>query len=143
MNVKQLLRTAVVGALVGSGVAVGMSAPAQADTSEQFYVCDATCFNWTSGTITWHNRTATVSGTVYDEQPGAYTTAIFEAFAGSTKIDSATRTANDESDLGWARNFSFSIGDPNKVGGINRIKITVCWTSAETRSCGPSENYIK
>ncbi|MFF4274270.1 hypothetical protein [Streptomyces sp. NPDC001536] len=54
------------------------------------------------------------------------TQVIFEAFAGSTKIDSGTRTADDYTDLGIVRDYNFTIGDTELPGGIDRIKITVC-----------------
>ena len=52
--------------------------------------------DYTYGTITWYNRTAGVTGQVIDgtTNPDDYTVAIFEAFAGATKIDSESRTAN-------------------------------------------------
>ncbi|MFJ8113166.1 hypothetical protein [Streptomyces sp. NPDC096132] len=78
------------------------------------------------GTITWYNRTAGMQGYVQDFLYGHSTTAVFEAFAGSVKIDSETRTANNESDLGYFRHFDFTIGDTDLVGGIDRVKITVC-----------------
>src|SRR5207253_2434081 len=75
--------------------------------------------------ITWNNRTANVGGTIYDFNAGT-TTAIFEAFAGSKKIDSQTRFVDDAGSTGYARPIAFPIGDPNLVGGINRIKVTLC-----------------
>jgi hypothetical protein len=50
---------------------------------------------------------------------------VFEAFAGSTKIDSQTRTANKDGSTGWFRTYGLSIGDPDLRSGIDRIKITV------------------
>ena len=71
--------------------------------TSEFFVCGPWCFSgnvevcdYTYGTITWYNRTAGVTGQVIDgtTNPDDYTVAIFEAFAGATKIDSESRTAN-------------------------------------------------
>jgi hypothetical protein len=103
------------------------SAATAADPSRPFFVNgpdDTSLDGVTSGTITWFNRTARVTGSV---QKGVFvttTTAVFEAFAGSTKIESQTRTVNGSFPDG-IRGFDFVIGDTNLVGGINRIKITI------------------
>ncbi|MBM7787968.1 hypothetical protein [Tenggerimyces flavus] len=76
------------------------------------------------GYIKWGNRTAGIKGYVwdFDEDPADYTKVYFDAFAGSTKVDSDFRTAN-----GQYRPFGeFPIGDPNLVGGIDRVRIQVC-----------------
>ncbi|HEY8987332.1 MAG TPA: hypothetical protein VIU15_48200, partial [Streptomyces sp.] len=122
------------------GIAVA-PASASAAAASSFYVSKTN--SSTYGTITWYNRTANVTGTVADHQNNAYTVAYFEAFAGSTKIDSQTRSANNESDLGEYRSFSFTIGDPDLVGGIDRIKVTVCTHYASDRFCTAPENYSK
>ncbi|BCJ41255.1 hypothetical protein GCM10010168_44470 [Actinoplanes ianthinogenes] len=87
---------------------------------------DGTCSNYVAATITWYNRTAGIDGCVYDNFAGAdFTGVVFEAYAGSTKIDSTTRSANDTVDDFGIRCFGFTIGDPDLVGGIDRIKVTV------------------
>ncbi|WP_416901218.1 hypothetical protein [Micromonospora echinospora] len=138
---KKIARVLFAAALATAG-SVGIAAgPVQA--AQNFDVCvgSACDLAYTQGTITWGNRTADVTGSVFDSGQG-YTTAIFEAFAGSTKIDSETRTADDETSLGSPRGFNFNIGDPDLVGGIDRIKITVCITDS-TQWCGSPVNYSK
>ena len=124
---------------------IGPAAPAQAAPVSNFYVCHTIfCDDYAYGTITWYNRTAYVSGDVWTS--GAYlsyvdsTQVVFEAYAGSTKIESQTRTVSYPPDT--YRHFGFTIGDPDLVGGIDRIKITVCVFWPE-RDCGTSVNYNK
>ncbi|MFE0593833.1 hypothetical protein [Micromonospora echinospora] len=139
----QVLRSLALTAAAVAGSAVVTASPAQAATS--FDVCGPTNYcslSYTFGTITWYNRTAGVTGSVVDVGPGN-TTAYFEAFAGSTKIDSQTRTADDETSLGSPRGFNFTIGDTNLVGGIDRIKITVCFTDSTGQQCGTPQNFSK
>jgi hypothetical protein len=137
-------RTAVCATAVAASV-VGLSAPASAYDPDIFHRCVSeaiSCDGLTSGDITWLNRTAQVSGSVVDEGPGSIT-AIFEAFAGSTKIDTQTRTTDDASTGSSAspRGFSFAIGDPDLVGGINRIRITVCRNyQTANQGCSPQQN---
>ncbi|MGW1564307.1 hypothetical protein ACWCQ1_48890 [Streptomyces sp. NPDC002144] len=116
------------GFLMACGIAAATAVPAQAAyPMEDFVICSPDdCDGATEGTITWYNRTANLLGDVYDFGGTYGTTAIFEAFAGSVKIDSETRTANEDSDLGFDRHFNFTIGDTDLVGGIDRIKITLC-----------------
>ncbi|BCL14888.1 hypothetical protein [Micromonospora sagamiensis] len=136
-----------------SGIALGVAAavspaiPASAAADDYFYVCGGqfeTCGGGsTEGTIVWYNRTAGITGGVSDSGPGS-TTAIFEAFAGSTKIESQTRTADDETSLGAYRGFNFTIGDSDLVGGIDRIKITVCFNYPDgPLDCSPNYNELK
>jgi len=132
------ITVSLLGACGTLGIAV---APASAASTSSFYVSKTN--SSTYGTITWHNRTASVDGTVADHQSSAYTVAYFEAFAGSTKIDSETRSANDESSLGEYRTFAFTIGDSDLVGGIDRIKVTVCTHYASDRFCSDPKNYSK
>jgi hypothetical protein len=77
------------------------------------------------GTITWFNRTANITGDVFIGEFATTTTAVFEAFAGSTKIESQTRTVNLTTFPNGDRHFNFLIGDTNLVGGINRVKVTI------------------
>ncbi|MEU9508536.1 hypothetical protein AB0D32_19935 [Micromonospora sp. NPDC048170] len=139
---KKIARVLSAAALATAGSVGIAAAPAQA--AQSFDVCVPGYCSWsyTQGAITWHNRTAGVTGSVVDVGPGS-TTAFFEAFAGSTKIDSQTRTADDETSLGSPRGFNFTIGDTDLVGGINRIKITVCFTDSAGQSCSSPVNYNK
>lgn len=136
----RLIRKVAVGLLAACGALGVASAPAAA-ADDTFYVGDS--IGSTYGDITWYNRTANIQGTVADHSSGS-TTAYFEAYAGSTKIDSQTRTANDDSDLGEWRDYNFTIGDSDLVGGIDRIKITVCrHYSSGVDVCSSPENYSK
>lgn len=96
------------------------------------------------GTFTWNNRTTEVRGNYW---PGhGRTWVIFEAFAGSTKVDSKWAEGTPcgpEVSCFWFINTT--IGDPNRVGGINRIKVTVCMGPAlnDWDACGQSVNYAK
>ena len=56
-----------------------------------------------------------------------------EAFAGATKIDTQSGSVTD-----GERSYNFTIGDPDLVGGINRIRITVCTPSPT--NCGAPLN---
>ncbi|WP_416974603.1 hypothetical protein [Streptomyces sp. 4F14] len=128
------------------GIAVAAPASAADYPTDSFFVSKtdgSTTNSYTSGTITWYNRTAGITGAVVDLQAGAYTVAYFEAFAGATKIDSQTRSANDESDLGQRRTFTFTIGDSDLVGGIDRVKVTVCTHYPSATFCSAPENYSR
>lgn len=95
--------------------------------------------------VLWHNRTATVSGHIEtpDERGPAnydYTRVFFESFAGPTEIDSTHRTSSHIDGLG----FSFAMGDPNLVGGIDRVKVTVCTYYIDLdRLCGAPVNAMR
>lgn len=105
-----------------------------------FFSCwDPACLTaFTEGGITWFNRTAGVQGQVVDTADPGSTTAIFEAFAGATKIDTETRTINNDE-----RPFNFTIGDTDLVGGINRIKVTVCINVAGGPFCGTPRHFFR
>ncbi|MEU0789715.1 hypothetical protein ABZ342_06585 [Amycolatopsis sp. NPDC005961] len=112
-----------------SGIALALAAvlvtPASASSAwpnDTFRLCTTQgCGGQAIGGVIWGNRTSTVQGTVADYLARG-TTVYFEAYAGATKIDSATRTASAHDDVP----FNFSIGDPDRVGGFDRLKITVC-----------------
>ncbi|GLY41587.1 hypothetical protein Amsp01_076100 [Amycolatopsis sp. NBRC 101858] len=119
------------GAAVLSGIALALAATlvvpaaASADSAwpnDTFRLCTAQgCGGQAIGGVVWGNRTSTVQGTVADFLARG-TTVYFEAYAGATKIDSETRTASAHDDVP----YHFSIGDPDRVGGFDRLKITVC-----------------
>jgi hypothetical protein len=127
MHFTKIARAAALGSAITVGTVVAIQAPAWAFAVDQFDICVTPSYRsaCSSGTVSWGQRTAAISGTVIDEDVDGYTTVIFESYAGATKIQSQTRTANDSSSLGDTRDFAFSIGDPDLVGGIDRIKITV------------------
>jgi hypothetical protein len=129
---------------------VWVDAPAHAYPTRDFNV-----YGWdayynrgnTNGSITWYNRTARIEGAVstgaWIEDWLDHTTAYFEAYAGATKIDSTTWTAGKRTPEPIIH-FTFTIGDTDLVGGINRIKITVCDFSYDgSRECGDPVNYSR
>ncbi|MBM7787969.1 hypothetical protein [Tenggerimyces flavus] len=124
-------------------VGVGSGTASAAEVDHWPIVCSANtgCPDWAKGgAVVWGNRTAEVSGSVRDSSKSQYewVTVYFDAFAGSTKIDSTSRTANNEE-----RPFRFFIGDPNLVGGIDRVRIQVCGHFPATwpfEECGPQYN---
>jgi len=111
-------RWLVAAALAVAGLSLGQlpanAAPAYA--SDHFKLCidgwDCRTV-YLEGWIYWGNRTARMT---VDHQ-GATMTGHFDAFAGSRKIDSRVTIADTE---------YFSIGDPDLVGGINRIRSQAC-----------------
>jgi hypothetical protein len=122
----------------------GLGTPAYA-AGQHFRTCltDELCVGWTEGNITWYNRTANIAGGVFDLAPGT-TTAIFDAFAGSNKIDTQVRSADDEGSTGVFGPINFAIGDPDLAGGINRIRITVCrYYATPAQYCSPQDNYSR
>jgi hypothetical protein len=132
--------------LVGVCGALGVAAaPATAAyPTAHFNVCNPECDpdeeeGFVDGTITWYNRTAGVTGGVESYfEDGWPTTAYFDAYAGSVKIDSTHRTAAN----GARRGFNFTIGDTDLVGGINRIKVTVCTlVNGAQEDCSAPVNY--
>ena len=126
-----------------------VNAPASASTQswapDHFGpICYVSCVNsGTEGDITWGNRTASMSGHVTDNDPNAarFTTLHIDAFAGSTKIDSDAITTYINSS-----SFYLVIGDPDLVGGINRIRLQLCqyWQATDVRiGCTTQYNYTR
>ena len=150
MRIRHRGRALLVYVFITIGIVFGVAPPAQAYSTTGFFACDNRtswlCSNsLTQGSFTWYNRTAGVQGHVVNTGVGS-TTAIFEAFAGSTKIDRETRTADDTtmysgSDIPGDRPFSFTIGDANLVGGIDRIRVTVCLNSSGYTVCGDPRHF--
>ncbi|SDO64498.1 hypothetical protein [Lentzea jiangxiensis] len=106
--------------------------------NDTFSVCSVTCSEgYAVGGIIWGNRTATVQGSVTNHYAD-FTTVYFDAFAGSTKVDSATRSssAGDVS-------YRFDIGNPDLPGGVDRIRVQVCSTAGGDRLCGSQYNEIR
>lgn len=133
-----------VGFVGACGALAMVAAPAMAYPTEHFNVCNPYCDpdteeGFVDGYITWYNRTAGVTGGVESYfEDGWPTTAYFDAYAGSVKIDSTHRTAAN----GTRRGFNFTIGDTNLPGGINRIKITVCTLKNGVQDdCSAPVNY--
>lgn len=146
MKTVGITRVLASAASVTSLAVTGIAAPATAAPAGVFFsVCGAVnCTTETAGYIFWSNRTARLTGDVIDATltNSTYTVAVFEAFAGSRKIESQTRTNNPATNGGDPfRGFNFTIGDPDLRGGIDRIKITACEEPGHI--CGPSENFSK
>jgi hypothetical protein len=147
MKVRTVVSRAAVGGVAVAASVVGVSTPALAFAPDSFSVCysvSSRCDSgYTVGTINWLNRTAEVSGEVSDSGAGSIT-AIFEAFAASNKIDTQTRSTDDTATGPTAspRGFTFAIGDPNLVGGINRVRITLCKNyKTASQSCTSQDNH--
>jgi hypothetical protein len=125
------------GAVVGVPAA---SAETEAAWAEDYFnVCvpqAGGCDAYTLGWITWSNRSANITGTVVNNRSSGYVTAVFEAYAGATKIDSDTRTVYSGS-----RDFPITLGDPDRVGGFDRTKVTVCWNTADAKVCSAPQNH--
>ncbi|WP_328996704.1 hypothetical protein OG394_18840 [Kribbella sp. NBC_01245] len=138
--VRRALATAAAAAVVA--VAGGQSS-ASASTEfapDYFRICvDQACTMSVSGDITWGNRTARVAGDVVNKVPGAITMVHWDAFAGSTKVDSATSYVPYPNQAVVAP-YDFNLGDPLLPGGIDRIRIQIC--SSPTR-CSVQWNEIR
>jgi hypothetical protein len=76
------------------------------------------------GGVIWNNRSATLQGYVEDlDTELNYSTRVyFTAYAGGTKVDGDGRTATP----GQKIPFTFDIGDPDLIGGFDRLSIQVC-----------------
>lgn len=125
------------GAVVGVPAASAKAEAAWAD--DYFNVCVPQvdgCDAYTLGWITWSNRSANITGTVVNNLPSGYVTAFFEAYAGATKIDSDTRTV-----YSGPRDFPITLGDPDRVGGFDRTKVTVCWNTTNAKVCSAPQNH--
>ncbi|WP_406052209.1 hypothetical protein [Kribbella sp. NBC_00889] len=127
---RNLLRRAATTAAVAAAVAAGGAAvPAEAAAQyapDHFKVCiywGTICKVYVEGDIVWGNRTATITGNVVNTYGGS-ATAIFRSYAGLTYVDTDTRTASGV----HTTPFSLVSGDPNLVGGINKIYTEVSWT---------------
>lgn len=136
---KVLATVAATVTTAGLGTVTAPSAAAAPAWANDTYDVCSYYYAWggTSGGIIWGNRTSEVQGSVTDVS-GDHTVAYFDAFAGSTKVASTTRTAS----YGTVP-YHFFIGDPNLVGGIDRIRIQVCTIVDVIRFCGPQENEVR
>ncbi|MFD4205948.1 hypothetical protein ACFWRG_08150 [Micromonospora tulbaghiae] len=126
---------------------LALASPAHAYPAQSYKVCylPSDCgYDWASGNITWYSRTAGIQGHVVSgagcDNAVDSTQVAFEAYAGANKKDTQTRTTSGYcADL----SYNFTIGDPNLVGGIDRIKVTVCVITGGERYCGEPWNYWK
>ncbi|PWK90888.1 hypothetical protein C8D88_101913 [Lentzea atacamensis] len=128
-----IIKKIAAGVLAATAVAVAAPAAAHADTDTGFALCDTRACdnNFVMGKITWHNRTATVSGHVVDSGPG-FTVAKFRAYANGKQIGKEVSRYTDDAstnpDLKSPRALGFGLGDTNLPGGIDKIAIFLCFT---------------
>jgi hypothetical protein len=132
MLIRHKLRAVAVGASILMGLVIG-AGPAQAATSSTLYICSletsTACYDYVSGTVTWYNRTALLTGAIAGDHPNIIAT--FEAWAGSTRVGAPqTRTSYDYGRKG----FEFTMGDSNLPGGINTIYYKLCHSSGSVCS---------
>jgi hypothetical protein len=140
-----------VAASLVAAVAVVVSGQTTASAGVQYavdnwWMCASpygTCDSGTEGTIVWGQRTAVLNGHVWDDGTDAssYVKVYFDAFAGSVKVDSDFRTANNDD-----RSFGpLTLGDPDRVGGIDRIRIQVCahFPDWPYKECSTQENEVR
>jgi hypothetical protein len=88
----------------------------------------------TRGSFTWWNRTAEVQGEIHtenpvmtgDDNPIETTRIVFDAMKGSTRIASESRTVTFNDYPNGVRSIHFTLGDPDLVGGFDRIRVTRC-----------------
>lgn len=125
MNFKKI----AAGALAATAVALAAPAAAQAAPVEYWELCYASCANRAEGKITWHNRTATLSGHVYDSGR-SWTQIKVTSYAGNKQIGKvATRTADDEKPNGSPLPFGFTVGDSTLPGGIDLVIVELCFST--------------
>ncbi|MBT2676733.1 hypothetical protein J7E95_39320 [Streptomyces sp. ISL-14] len=57
----------------------------------------------------------------------------------------ASAAATGHLDLGAIRDFNFTIGDTDLVGGIDRIKVTLCtqYSDSDEPVCSSPENHSR
>ena len=121
------------GVLAAAAVALAAPATANATIVDKWVICNGTnCDSSAQGDITWHNRTADVSGIIWDQGFGS-TTIKFRAYANGRQIGpEVARTANDETsdpNVKSPRKIGFPMGDTNLPGGIDEIRIWICFTT--------------
>ncbi|GGN20194.1 hypothetical protein GCM10011609_71720 [Lentzea pudingi] len=133
--------------VAGAAVAVALALPvvvtgqaqASAWPNDTWDVTDKFAAGVSVGAITWGNRTSNLRGYVEDFGGVNSTTVVFTAYAGATKVDSDTRTASPGENVP----FNFPIGDPDKVGGFDRLKIQVCQSQNPEQTCNPGVNVTR
>jgi hypothetical protein len=130
-------------AVLAASAAVAVAGQTGAAASVQYSsdafgpLCVDSCLSRASGGIVWGARTATVSGSVSLYNSPGYTTLFVDAFAGSTKVASQTRTTS-----GGKISFKF-VMTYARPGGINRIRTQICNTYHGQRVCSGQENDIR
>ncbi|WP_199512802.1 hypothetical protein [Nucisporomicrobium flavum] len=125
MQHARFLRRTAIGAALATLATVlpPVAAQAAAVTSFSAYGWSGAMDGFSEGSFTWYNRTTYVSGDVYEGDFDGHVTVYFEAFANDTKVGPTEhRTATTYAGL----HFGFTIGDTDRPGGINNIRVTVC-----------------
>jgi hypothetical protein len=124
ITTRRLGTASALAAVLALGVVAPVASATVAWANDTYSGCSDSCKRGAArGTIVWANRTANVNGSVSDAAGDLHTTVIFDAYAGNTLVDHQTRTATSTT-----KSYNFPIGDPDLVGGINRILIKVCTT---------------
>lgn len=93
------------------------------------------------GNFTKYDRTTHVHGLIANWDVLGAAAVTFDAYAGTAKVNSAQAYGDPDGRPGIMGPYDLTVGDTNRVGGIDRIKVTVCtmdWTW-----CGASVNYNK
>lgn len=121
------------------GTALVLGLAATTGTASAGQVGDSTTFDvgygyGTAGSFTWWNRAAEVQGDVHisdwrmsgDANPVMMINIVFDAMRGSTRIASEGRTVTFDDYPRGSRSIHFDLGDPDLVGGFDRIRITRC-----------------
>lgn len=136
-----LMSTGSASAMVPLQVMGAKPAPAGVAAAEKYFmICDVpTCPepSYVSGWITWYARTVHISGRVSSAitPKTRWLQARFQAYAGGHQVG-ATQTRTAMASNGWGLDFAFDMGDPNLVGGVTMIRVTLCSpTSTGTTGC--------
>lgn len=135
-----MIRKLAAGAFAVTTLAVTAPIAAHAEPVDDFSVCVDTC-DWSAdGSITWHNRTATVAGKVLDTGSGS-TQVQFRAYAADRQIGSTQTRTIDDADPSKPNPlpYRFVMGDSNLKGGIDKITVVVC----HSPWCTNPTSYLK
>lgn len=130
------LRRAAVIATAGMALVGAGQVPATAAVQfapDKFRVClsPSNCGIRVEGTIVWGQRTATITGTIYNNDSAdaqAHAEWFAEPYGGAA--DHATYSTHL-----YEKAYTVNIGDPNRRGGINKIFTKVCWVGYRDSKC--------
>ncbi|MFI1486905.1 hypothetical protein [Streptomyces sp. NPDC020747] len=138
-------------ALAAAAASLTFAAPAQAayPTSNYQVAAPSVYGDYAGGTITWFNRSVGLQGYVVtskfiEEVWVDHTTVYFEVYDGNgVKMNSTTRTASGQ-DNSAQLSYNFSIGDPNGLKAVARVRITVCAIGTDgLQDCSDPTNYSR
>ncbi|MEV4319827.1 hypothetical protein [Actinocrispum sp. NPDC049592] len=146
------MRKKLAAAAIAAVLPLSLATAGQASAGD---VGDSTIFDegsgsWyhTHGSFTWFNRTVTVAGYVAtgnpafdnDPKPVTVTRVYFEAYNLATKVEIQSRSTDYEAS---PKSFRFDLST-DRVGGIDRIRITRCGYFGEERLwCDTPKNYSR